>query len=61
MPISFPQVIADGFELNGAEASWLRERMVQADPQSLLAYLLYERPSATQLPSQFDCFGTVSD
>lgn len=46
VPDEFPKVIADGFELSSTEASWLRERMVQAEPQSLLAHLLFERPRA---------------
>ena len=39
-PPSFPQEIAGGFDLTRDEADWLRDRIVLAEPNSVLSHLL---------------------
>ena len=43
-PAGFPQQVPGGFALTHIEAAWLRERLLSADPQSLLAHLLDHPP-----------------
>lgn len=44
VPHTFPNQIDDGFALNEAEAEWLRDRLAQSSPHSLLNALLYKAP-----------------
>lgn len=39
-PQGFPGEVEDGFRLSGAEAAWLRERILTAVPDTLLAHLV---------------------
>jgi len=39
-PTGFPDTVEYGFDLTGAEAAWLRERILTAAPNTLLAHLL---------------------
>lgn len=39
-PAKFPRDIENAFDLTGAEASWLRERLLTATPGTLLSHLL---------------------
>lgn len=39
-PGDFPKAVPGGFDLEGAEAEWLRDRIVTAAPESVLAHLL---------------------
>lgn len=45
-PDGFPKVIADGFALTGDEAGWLRDRILDGAPETLLSHLAVSRPSA---------------
>jgi hypothetical protein len=40
IPDGFPQAVAGGLDLNVAEASWLRDRILTSVPGTLLAHLL---------------------
>jgi len=40
IPDGFPQAVPGGLDLNAAEASWLRDRILTAVPGTLLAHLL---------------------
>jgi hypothetical protein len=40
VPAAFPSTLEGGFALTAAEASWVRERILAAAPDTLLAYLL---------------------
>lgn len=42
-PADFPRVVPGGFDLELAEAEWLRDRIVAAAPKSVLAHLLVRR------------------
>ena len=44
-PRDFPHSIDSGFTLSTDEASWLRDRIAQSAPNSLLGHLLYDAPS----------------
>jgi hypothetical protein len=48
-PAGFPDEVAGGLRLTGDEARWLRERIVNSSPESLLAHLLNNghRPAGT--------------
>lgn len=42
-PVDFPKAVPGGFDLEPAEAEWLRGRIVAAAPESVLAHLLERR------------------
>ncbi|MCM3513835.1 DUF6361 family protein [Nocardioides sp. P86] len=42
-PVGFPKAVPGGFDLELAEAEWLRDRIVAAAPESVLAHLLDRR------------------
>ncbi|HEY3529665.1 MAG TPA: DUF6361 family protein [Nocardioides sp.] len=42
-PADFPKAVPGGFDLELAEAEWLRDRIVAAAPESVLAHLLDRR------------------
>ncbi|MCI4012978.1 DUF6361 family protein [Brevibacterium sp. ZH18] len=46
VPGTFPNQIDDGFALSEPEAEWLRDRMAQSSPSSLLNELLYRPPES---------------
>lgn len=45
IPDGFPKSIPDGFAMRHDEADWLRERILENAPGSLLAHLVIARPS----------------
>lgn len=44
VPDGFPRVVPDSFELQPEEAAWLRERLLDGAPDTLLAHLLFDAP-----------------
>ncbi|MBO0981968.1 DUF6361 family protein [Microbacterium sp. SD291] len=44
MPEGFPESIPEGFALTHDEATWLRDRILEHAPGSLLAHLVQQRP-----------------
>lgn len=57
-PTTFPEEVQGGFNLERSEAEWLRERMIEADPSSLLAYLLDHPDELTERPP-WDALGDL--
>lgn len=45
-PEGFPKEIPDGFAMRHDEAAWLRDRILEEAPESLLAHLVVARPAA---------------
>ena len=68
VPPGFPDVVEGGFDLTGPEARWLRERMLEGCPGSLLEHLLSSghRPSPDSAtpwddPATEDAPGSVQE
>jgi hypothetical protein len=43
-PEGFPRVVPGGFDLRPEEAAWIRERLLDGAPDTLLAHLLFDPP-----------------
>ena len=44
VPEGFPRSVPDGFDLSADEAAWMRERLLDGAPDTLLAHLLFDAP-----------------
>ncbi|MCV7358919.1 hypothetical protein H7K04_26105 [Mycolicibacterium fluoranthenivorans] len=46
MPAGFPAEVTGGFDMPNSEAAWLRDRMLDSSPDTMLEHALHHRPDA---------------
>lgn len=59
-PTGFPQEIPEGFALTSEEAGWLRDRVLEHAPGSLLAHLVQHRPQSDSRSAWTDAACTTA-